>query len=62
MILDDDEKPFTAHTTSLVPFAINLPGVTLRKDGKLSNIAPTIISLLGEEIPAEMTEPSMIIK
>lgn len=62
MILDDEDKPFTAHTTSLVPFSINLPGVTLRKDGKLSNIAPTIISLLGEEIPAEMTEPSMIIK
>ena len=62
MILDDDEKPFTAHTTSLVPFSINLPGVELRKDGKLSNIAPTIITLLGEEIPEEMTEPSMIIK
>ncbi len=62
MILDDDNKPFTAHTTSLVPFAINLPGVTLRQDGKLSNIAPTIIELLGEEVPFEMTEPSMIIK
>ncbi len=62
LIEDDEGKPFTAHTTSLVPFAINLPGVELRKDGKLSNIAPTIISLLGEEIPSEMTEPSMIIK
>lgn len=62
MILDDDDKPFTAHTTSLVPFSINLPGVNLRKDGKLSNIAPTIISLLEDEIPSEMTEPSMIIK
>ncbi len=62
LIEDDEGKPFTAHTTSLVPFSINLPGVTLRKDGKLSNIAPTIISLLGEDIPEEMTEPSMIIK
>ncbi len=62
LIEDDEGKPFTAHTTSPVPFAINLPGVELRKDGKLSNIAPTIISLLGEKIPVEMTEPSMIIK
>lgn len=62
MILDDENKPFTAHTTSLVPFSINLPDVKLRKDGKLSNIAPTIISLLHEAIPSEMTEPSMILE
>ena len=61
MILDDEGRPFTAHTTNKVPFGINLPGVTLRNDGKLANIAPTIISLLGDKIPEEMDEPSMIL-
>ena len=61
MILDDQGRPFTAHTTNKVPFGINVPGVTLRNDGKLANIAPTIISLLGDKIPEEMDEPSMIL-
>ena len=61
-ILDENNRPFTAHTTNKVPFTINIPNIKLRNDGKLSNIAPTIIELLGEEIPEEMNEPSMILK
>ena len=34
----------------------------MEKGGKLSNIAPTIIELLGETPPVEMSEPSLIIK
>lgn len=34
----------------------------MKEGGKLSNIAPTIIELLGEVPPSEMTEPSLIIK
>ena len=62
MVIDDEGKPYTAHTTNPVPYSINIPGAVLRKDGKLSNIAPTIISLLGEKVPEEMTEPSMILE
>ncbi|MFA5235871.1 MAG: 2,3-bisphosphoglycerate-independent phosphoglycerate mutase [Bacilli bacterium] len=63
MILDAAGRPFTAHTTSLVPFGVNLPGVKLMpKCGKLSNIAPTMLEILGLPQPAEMNEPSLIIK
>ena len=60
-VIDEVGNPFTAHTSNPVPFCITKKGVELRKDGKLSNIAPTIIELLGEKAPAEMDEPSMII-
>ena len=62
-ILDDDNKPFTAHTTNLVPFCINRTDIELMKEGgKLANIAPTIIDLLGKEKPAEMNEESLIVR
>lgn len=62
-ILDDKDHPMTAHTTNLVPFCINRTDIKLVKEGgKLANIAPTIIDLLGETKPVEMTEDSLIIK
>ena len=62
-ILDENDHPMTAHTTNLVPFCINRTDVKLMPEGgKLGNIAPTILDLLGEEKPAEMTEESLIIK
>lgn len=62
-ILDDENRPFTAHTTNLVPFAINDKSIKLMPTGgKLSNIAPTIIELLGEKKPTEMNESSLIVK
>ena len=60
-IIDENGNPFTAHTSNLVPFCITKKGLKLRGDGKLSNIAPTIIDLLGAKAPSEMDEPSMII-
>ncbi len=61
-ILDDNGKPFTAHTTNLVPFCINRTDIELVKEGgKLANIAPTIIDLLGDTKPVEMNESSLII-
>jgi len=60
-IIDENGKPFTAHTTNLVPVCINIKGLNLRKDGKLANIAPTILDLLGENKPTEMDEESLII-
>jgi len=62
-ILDENNKPFTAHTTNLVPFCINRKDIKLRKtEGKLADIAPTIIELLGEKKPQEMSGESLIIK
>ncbi|MEZ4699567.1 MAG: 2,3-bisphosphoglycerate-independent phosphoglycerate mutase [Rhodothermales bacterium] len=51
-----DGTPNTAHTTALVPHLIIKDGFTGPiKAGKLGDIAPTILTLLGEPIPAEMT-------
>lgn len=51
--------PHTAHTTSLVPFVLvdpRGPGPReLRAGGALSDVGPTILSLLGIDQPAEMT-------
>ena len=60
--IDEHGNPFTAHTTNPVPLCITKKGLKLRDDGKLSNISPTIIDLLGDVPPVEMTEPSLIIK
>lgn len=62
-LIDEEGRPYTAHTTNLVQFAINRKDIKLMpKGGKLGNIAPTIIDLLGDTPPSEMTEPSLIIK
>ena len=62
-ILTDDNKPMTAHTTNLVPFCINRTDIKLKQsEGKLADIAPTMIELLGATKPAEMTGESLIIK
>ncbi len=51
-----DGSPNTAHTTALVPHLIIKDGFSGPiKDGKLGDIAPTILALLGEDIPDEMT-------
>jgi len=53
--------PHTAHTTNLVPVALvgGPEGETLR-DGRLADIAPTLLQLMGLEQPAEMTGKSLI--
>ena len=62
-ILDENDKPMTAHTTNLVPFCINRKGLKLRKEGgKLADIAPTMLELLGAKKPEEMTGESLIEK
>ena len=47
---DEDGEPFTAHTTNLVPFYIVGASVRLR-DGRLADIAPTMLDLMGLEKP-----------
>jgi len=57
-------EPFTAHTTNPVPFIlVNAdPSYKLRENGCLADIVPTLIELMGEEQPAEMTGKSLIVK
>lgn len=51
-----DGSPHTAHTTALVPHLIIKEGFEGPiQDGKLGDVAPTILALMGEDIPDEMT-------
>lgn len=56
---DEDKKPVTSHTTNPVPCIITKEGITL-KDGKLADIAPTMLKLLELPIPKEMTGDVLI--
>ncbi|MGQ4648400.1 2,3-bisphosphoglycerate-independent phosphoglycerate mutase [Lyngbya aestuarii] len=67
---DEEGKPWTAHTTSPVPFilvegeGLKIPGhgteVALRDDGRLADIAPTILDILQLPQPPEMTGNSLL--
>ena len=59
-MIDTDGTPFTAHTTNPVPFIVCGKACTLRSGGRLADIAPTMLKLLGLEKPAEMTGESLI--
>ena len=60
MLDEDGVTPYTAHTTSLVPFYIVGADVKLR-DGRLADIAPTMLDLMGLEKPAEMDGETLIL-
>ena len=51
----DNNQPFTKHTTNPVPFIVVSDRVKSVEDGALSDIAPTLLTLAGVEIPKEMT-------
>lgn len=60
---NDDGTPNTAHTTNLVPcILIDKDYHPSLKDGKLADIAPTILELMGIPQPAEMGGVSLIVK
>lgn len=61
-MLTPEGLPHTAHTTVPVPVIVTKKGVTLRKDGILADVAPTMLELLGIPQPAEMTGKSLIQK
>ena len=56
---EEDGSPFTAHTTFPVPFIVCGYDCTLRDGGKLCDIAPTMLKIMGLEQPAEMTGESI---
>ena len=59
MMWDENHNPVTSHTTNPVPCIITKKGITL-KNGKLADIAPTMIKLLGLQVPEEMTGDVLI--
>ncbi|WP_265043264.1 2,3-bisphosphoglycerate-independent phosphoglycerate mutase [Wolbachia endosymbiont (group A) of Scambus nigricans] len=59
MFDEENNTPHTAHTLNKVPFIVSCNNLKLR-DGRLSDIAPTILQLLGIKKPNEMTGSSLI--
>lgn len=55
-----DGTPFTAHTTNPVPFCVVGYPCKLRDGGKLADIAPTMLKILGLPQPPEMTGKSIV--
>ena len=59
IMIDENDNVVTSHTTSKVPFIVTNKEIELN-DGKLGDIAPTLLDLLKIEIPNEMTGKSLI--
>lgn len=62
---DENDGPFTAHTPNPVPLILiseRYKNVKLRTDGRLADIAPTMLEMMNLEKPEEMTGTSLIIK
>jgi 2,3-bisphosphoglycerate-independent phosphoglycerate mutase len=54
MLEEDGVSPHTAHTTNLVPLILSEKGLKLRQHGELSDLAPTVLALLGFAQPLQM--------
>jgi 2,3-bisphosphoglycerate-independent phosphoglycerate mutase len=68
MIDRETGAPMTAHTTNPVPVVLVAPDdhplrhARLRQGGRLSAIAPTILTFMGVAVPDSMTEPGLLLK
>ena len=60
-MMQADGSPMTAHTTNLVPFILCGAGAELRP-GRLADIAPTILDVMGLACPEEMDGQTLIVK
>jgi 2,3-bisphosphoglycerate-independent phosphoglycerate mutase len=58
-MLEPDGSPNTAHSTNPVPFIVTVDGVSV-EDGRLADVAPTVLKLLGIEQPEAMTGHSLV--
>jgi 2,3-bisphosphoglycerate-independent phosphoglycerate mutase len=59
-MFDENGNPFTPHTTNPVPFCVAGYPCELREGGRLADIAPSMLKILGLPQPAEMTGESII--
>jgi 2,3-bisphosphoglycerate-independent phosphoglycerate mutase len=61
MLEPDGVSPFTAHTTNPVPLILSEKALKLRKDGELSDLAPTALALLGFAQPLQMSGRNLLV-
>jgi 2,3-bisphosphoglycerate-independent phosphoglycerate mutase len=60
-MLNDDKSVNTAHSLNLVPFIVVDPEYHGKpKVGKLGDVAPTILKMMGVAIPSEMTGDNLL--
>ncbi|MBR6694117.1 MAG: 2,3-bisphosphoglycerate-independent phosphoglycerate mutase [Clostridia bacterium] len=59
-MVGEDGNPFTPHTTNPVPFCVVGLDCTLREGGRLADLAPSMLKVLGLPKPAEMDGESLI--
>jgi len=60
-MLEPDGSPHTAHTTNPVPLVLTRAGASLRDGGELSDLAPTVLDLLGLPLPPAMTGAGLVL-
>jgi 2,3-bisphosphoglycerate-independent phosphoglycerate mutase len=60
LMLNCDGSPNTAHTTNPVPLIATRPGLQLRDGGRLADVAPTVLDLLGVEQPETMSGKTLL--
>jgi 2,3-bisphosphoglycerate-independent phosphoglycerate mutase len=61
IMINEDGSPHTYHTTNLVPLILISNNIKNGlKDGKLGDIAPTVLELMNIEKPVEMTGNSLL--
>ena len=60
IMINEDGTPCTTHTTNKVPFIVTKDDIQLKDDGKLADIAPTLLHLLKIPVPVEMDGESLI--
>lgn len=61
IMLDENGKPVTTHTTSKVPFIVCDKGIEVKEGGDLTNVAPSILDYMDIAVPKEMQEQESII-
>lgn len=61
-MFDENGNPFTAHTTNPVRFTVVGRQCRLRDGGRLADIAPTMLGLLGLPVPKEITGNNLIVQ
>jgi 2,3-bisphosphoglycerate-independent phosphoglycerate mutase len=59
-MLEPDGSPNTAHSLNPVPLVVTAAGPRLAEQGILADVAPTVLALLGEPQPGEMTGRSLL--
>ncbi len=60
MFDDENHQPHTQHTTNLVPLVYIGRNATLSEEGALSDLAPTLLNMMGLSQPAEMSGKNLV--